>query len=54
MICGAVRGKRLVAEDEHEDVFAAIDMVVDKMERQIRRMKDRLKEHHPKISEEQG
>ena len=24
MICGVVRGRRLVAEDEHEDVFAAI------------------------------
>src|SRR5512135_3318178 len=36
------RGRILRAEERDQDVFAAIDLVVDKMQRQISRFKDRL------------
>ena len=35
-------GKALRAEERDQDVFAAIDMVAEKMQRQITRFKDRL------------
>jgi putative sigma-54 modulation protein len=34
-----------VAVDEADTVFAALDGVIDKMENQLRRFKERLKEH---------
>jgi putative sigma-54 modulation protein len=36
------RGKILRAEERDQDLFAAIDLVVEKMQRQISRFKDRL------------
>ncbi len=36
------RGKVLRAEERDQDVFAAIDLVTEKMQRQITRFKDRL------------
>jgi putative sigma-54 modulation protein len=36
------RGKILRAEERDQDVFAAIDLVAEKMQRQITRFKDRL------------
>ncbi len=36
------RGKILRAEERDQDLFAAIDLVADKMQRQITRFKDRL------------
>jgi len=36
------RGKVLRAEERDQDVFAAIDLVAEKMQRQITRFKDRL------------
>jgi putative sigma-54 modulation protein len=36
------RGKVLRAEEREQDVFAAIDLVTEKMQRQITRFKDRL------------
>ena len=36
----------LRSEEEHEDLYAAIDLVVDKLERQIRKNKTRLKKQN--------
>lgn len=39
------RGTKLVGRVLHEDPLAAIDLVIDKMERQLVRFKERLKDH---------
>jgi len=36
----------LVARETGQDIYAAIDTVSDKLERQLRKHKERLKEHH--------
>ena len=37
-----------MASEEHEDAFAAVDLMLDKIERQIRRHKERLRNRkHP-------
>ncbi len=33
-------------EEEHDDLYAAIDLVTDKLERQIRKNKSKLKKHN--------
>ena len=37
------RGPRIVAESKHADMYAAIDDVIDRMEHQLRKKKDILK-----------
>jgi putative sigma-54 modulation protein len=44
MIISASRGTQLVGKTLHEDIHAAIDLLVDKMERQLVRFKERLKD----------
>lgn len=39
-------GADLHAEAENEDMYAAIDALVDKLDRQILRHKEKLKNHH--------
>ena len=39
-----VRGKDLHCESEQEDLYAAIDLLADKLDRQVLRYKDRLYE----------
>ena len=41
-----VRGKDIYAETDDEDLYAAIDLLVDKIDRQILRHKDRVRAHH--------
>ena len=41
------KGITIKASEETNDMYAAIDMVVDKIERQLRRYKERLKAHKP-------
>jgi putative sigma-54 modulation protein len=48
MICGGARGKSLVAMEKNKDVFAAMDLVTDKMERQLTKLKEKVKGHHVK------
>jgi putative sigma-54 modulation protein len=40
-----VKGSDLFAECAHEDLYAAVDELVDKLDRQVVRHKDRLQEH---------
>jgi len=41
-----VKGSDLFAESSHEDLYAAVDELVDKLDRQVVRHKDRLQDHH--------
>jgi putative sigma-54 modulation protein len=40
-----VRGKDIHAEASHENLYAAIDALVDKLDRQVLRHKDKLTNH---------
>jgi putative sigma-54 modulation protein len=39
-------GKPLFAQDVESDMYAAIDGLSDKLDKQVRRYKDRLRSHH--------
>lgn len=39
-------GRKLFATDTQEDMYAAIDGLTDKIDRQVRRLKDKLSNHH--------
>lgn len=41
------KGITIKGTEETNDMYAAIDMVVDKIERQLKRYKEKLKEHKP-------
>lgn len=41
-----VKGSDLFAESAHADMYAAIDELMDKLDRQVVRHKDRLQNHH--------
>ena len=41
-----VKGKDLFAECTSEDLYAAIDQLMDKLDRQVVRHKDRVQDHH--------
>lgn len=41
-----VSGNKLFADAEHEDMYAAIDALVDKLDRQIKKHKEKTKDHH--------
>jgi putative sigma-54 modulation protein len=40
-----MRGKDLHAESESQDMYAAIDLLMDKLDRQVLRHKDRIQDH---------
>ena len=46
MIVGTVRSQRCVAVASHEDMFAAVDLVADKMDHQVKKLKSKLRERH--------
>jgi putative sigma-54 modulation protein len=52
MIVGLVRGQKCVAEAVDDDMHAAIDAVVDKVERQVRKLKGRLAGHKGQAAEQ--
>ena len=41
-----VKGSDMFAESAHEDMYAAVYELVDKLDRQVVRHKDRLQNHH--------
>ena len=41
-----VKGKDIFVENCHEDMYAAIDQLMDKLDRQVCRHKDKLQNHH--------
>jgi putative sigma-54 modulation protein len=41
-----VKGSDLFAESAHEDLYAAVDELVDKLDRQVVKHKDRITDHH--------
>jgi putative sigma-54 modulation protein len=41
-----VKGKDIFVENCHEDLYAAIDQLMDKLDRQVCRHKDKLQDHH--------
>jgi putative sigma-54 modulation protein len=41
-----VKGSDMFAESSHADLYAAVDELVDKLNRQVVRHKDRLQNHH--------
>ena len=41
-----VKGTDMFAESSHADLYAAVDELVDKLDRQVVRHKGRLQEHH--------
>ena len=41
-----VKGRDIFVEQAHEDLYAAIDQLMDKLDRQVVRHKDRVQEHH--------
>jgi putative sigma-54 modulation protein len=41
-----VKGSDMFAESAHQDLYAAVDELVDKLDRQVVRHKDRLQSHH--------
>lgn len=41
-----VKGRDIFVAQSHEDLYAAIDQLMDKLDRQVVRHKDRVQEHH--------
>ncbi|MEM7465249.1 MAG: ribosome-associated translation inhibitor RaiA [Pseudomonadota bacterium] len=41
-----VSGNTIHAESESEDMYAAIDSMLDKLDRQVRKHKEKLTDHH--------
>lgn len=41
-----VKGKDIFVEQSCEDMYAAIDQLMDKLDRQVCRHKDKLQDHH--------
>lgn len=39
-------GAKLFAEDQKEDMYAAIDGLVDKLDRQVKKHKEKIQNHH--------
>ena len=40
------KGKDIFVESAHEDLYAAIDQLMDKLDRQVCRHKDKVQDHH--------
>jgi putative sigma-54 modulation protein len=40
------KGKDIFVEQAHEDLYAAIDQLMDKLDRQVCRHKDKVQDHH--------
>jgi putative sigma-54 modulation protein len=45
-----VKGKDIFAESSHADLYAAVDELADKLDRQVLRYKTKVQEHHHETS----
>ncbi|MDJ0929264.1 MAG: ribosome-associated translation inhibitor RaiA [Gammaproteobacteria bacterium] len=45
-----VSGSTMFADAVEDDMYAAIDALVDKLDRQIKKYKEKLTDHHPRHS----
>lgn len=54
MIVHAEGAAPFVAREQHEDAYAAVDLMLDKMENQLRRYKEKIRnrKHPPRQAEE--
>jgi putative sigma-54 modulation protein len=48
-----VKGKDIFAETAHADLYAAVDELADKLDRQVLRYKDKAQEHHHETAKRQ-
>ena len=42
----AANGVKIKAQEEASDLYAAVDLAMDKLEKQVRRHKEKVKDHH--------
>lgn len=49
-----VSGRQLYADAVKSDMYAAIDRLTDKLDRQVKKHKEKLSNHHPKGSDKRG
>ena len=49
-----VRGSDLFAESAHHDLYAAVDELVDKLDRQVVRHKTKVQDHHHEAVKRSG
>ena len=45
-----IRGKDIFAESSHADLYAAVDELADKLDRQVLRHKTKMQDHHHETS----
>ncbi len=48
MIASMQKGDPLVAHSRTEDMYSAIDLAAEKLEHQLRRLKDKVRRHRPR------
>ena len=41
-----VKGRDIFVEQSHEDLYAAVDQLMDRLDRQVCRYKDKAQDHH--------
>lgn len=49
-----VAGNTMHATGEHQDMYAAIDLLLDKLDRQVTRHKEKRTDHHAREAGERG
>ncbi len=52
-----ISGSRIHAASEQEDMYAAIDAMIDKLDRQVRKHKEKVTDHHKRhggMKQQQG
>lgn len=54
LVANLVKGDIIVAKAAERDIYAAVDSACDKLESQLRRYKDRLREHRVKTETEEA
>ncbi len=45
-------GIRIAGQEAHEDMYAAIDLVMDKIERQVKKYRQKIRKHKPSLGRE--